>query len=55
VAIATLRLALVLLVASLIELAYRRIFARWRHRLLAATPVGYLAPCAMLANCWPTI
>src|SRR6185369_13677768 len=41
--VATLRLIAVLAVASLIEFAYRRLFVRWRRRLLAAVPVGYVA------------
>lgn len=42
-ALGMLRLLLVLLVASAIEYAYRRIFARWRRRVLDAAPVGYIA------------
>lgn len=42
-ALGILRLLLVLAAASAIEGAYRRLFARWRRRVVDAEPVGYLA------------
>jgi small-conductance mechanosensitive channel len=41
--LAILRALLVLAVASAIETAYRRMFRRWRQRVVEDTPVGYKA------------
>ncbi len=41
--LAILRALLVLALAGAVEAAYRRIFRRWRQRVVEATPVGYKA------------